>query len=160
MISSCGSSARAGDGPQGQLLHLGELGLGKGRPRKTLGEQGGRVGEILPQRRDAADRRVNRPALIDIWPPIESKYSAICRADVLGGAPVEHGGHQGGAAGRRRVVGQRAAQHERLDVDQRQLGVPLQQHAQAVGKPHPAGFRPRPPWPLSRPASARRPAAR
>ena len=46
------------------------------------------------------------------------------------------------------VVGQRAAQHERLDVHQRQVGVPLHQHAQAVGQPHQADFalgRPSPP---------------
>ena len=132
---------------------------GKRRPREALGKQGGRAGEIVPQRRGAAEDRE---------PPGAHRQLAADRIEVLGDLPgrmvgralVEHRAHQGRAAGRLLVVDQRAAQHERLDVDQRQLGVPLQQHAQPVGQPHQADLAlGRPSRPL-RPASARRPAGR
>ena len=71
---------------------------------------------------------------------MESKYSAICWA-VWSAVPMSSIAATSDARPAVcSVVGQRAAQHERLDVDQRQLAVPLQQHAQPVGKPHFADF--------------------
>ena len=61
----------------------------------------------------ALPNTVNRPALIASWPPIESKYSAICRAEWSAVPLSSIAPTRRGAAGRLLVVDQRAAEHER-----------------------------------------------
>ena len=76
-----------------------------------------------------------RPAPIDIWAPIEIEELGDFLGRMVGRAAVEHRGQQEVAAARRlRLVGQRAAQDEHLQIDQRQVGIALHQHAQTVGQ--------------------------
>ena len=123
----------AGDLAQGELLHGGELGAGEGRPRETLGQQGRGRRKVLAQGRDAAVHGEPAGADRHLGPDrIEEVGGLLGR--MVGGAAVEHRGQQGGPAGRLGRIGQAAAEHEHLEVDQRQMGVVLDEHAQAVGQ--------------------------
>ena len=109
---------------------------------------------------EALPNTVNRPALIASCPPIESKYSAICRAEW---SAVPMSSIAPTSAARPAVVlaiDQRAAEDEGLDVDQRQLGCAASRARAARWAAARSGFRPPPPSRPSRPASARRPAGR
>ena len=125
--------------PRASCCTLANSSCGKRRPREALGKQRRRAGKIVPQRRGAAEHG-EPPGAHRQLPADRIEVLGDLLGGMVGRAHVEHRADQRRAAGRLLVVDQRAAQHERLDVDQRQLGVPLQQHAQPVGQPHQADF--------------------
>ena len=77
-------------------------------------------------------KRVNRPGPAVKLPADRVEILGDLPGGMFGGALVEHGADQRRPAGGFFVVGQRTAQHGHLHVDQRQIRVPFQQHAQAV----------------------------
>ena len=123
--ASCCILANSSSGNVGRVKHSANKAAAAGKSSRSV--------VALP-------KTVNRPAAIDKLPPIESKYSAICRAECSAVPRSSIAPTNADTSGRLFVIGQRPAEHDRLNVHQRQVGVAFQQHPQPVRQPFQADF--------------------